>query len=145
MRIILYFYTKNISCKLRVVGCLSVKTVPCVVFAWETNCVPQNISINVNAYLNWLQEKSLKIQMLMTFKRQLCLKISLEKAYQPIAERVDRTVERAQWPLTKQAAGLTHWGRVTHICVSELSIIGSDNDLSPDRRQAIIWTNAGIL
>ena len=41
--------------------------------------------------------------------------------------------------------GLTHWGGVTHICVSKLSIIGSDNDLSLDRRQAIIWTNAGIL
>ena len=40
---------------------------------------------------------------------------------------------------------LTHWGRVTHICVVNLIIIGSDNGLSPDRRQAIIWTNAGIL
>ena len=40
---------------------------------------------------------------------------------------------------------LTHWGRVTHICVSKLTIIGSDNGLSPVRRQAIIWTNAGIL
>ena len=40
---------------------------------------------------------------------------------------------------------LTHWGRVTHICVSKIIIIGSDNGLSPDRRQAIIWTNAGIL
>ena len=40
---------------------------------------------------------------------------------------------------------LTHWGRVTHICVSKLSIIGSDNGLSRGRRQAIIWTNAGIL
>ena len=40
---------------------------------------------------------------------------------------------------------LTHWGRVTHICVSNLAIIGSDNGLSPGRRQAIIWTNAGIL
>ena len=40
---------------------------------------------------------------------------------------------------------LTHWGRVTHICVSSLTIIGSDNGLSPGRRQAIIWTNAGIL
>ena len=40
---------------------------------------------------------------------------------------------------------LTHWGRVTHICVGELTIIGSDNGLSPGRRQAIIWTNAGIL
>ena len=40
---------------------------------------------------------------------------------------------------------LTHWGRVTHICVAYLTIIGSDNGLSPSRRQAIIWTNAGIL
>ena len=40
---------------------------------------------------------------------------------------------------------LTHWGQVTHICVSKLIIIGSDNGLSPGRRQAIIWTNAGIL
>ena len=40
---------------------------------------------------------------------------------------------------------LTHWGRVAHICVSKLTIIGSNNGLSPGRRQAIIWTNAGIL
>ena len=40
---------------------------------------------------------------------------------------------------------LTHWGRVTHICVGKLTIIGSDNGLSPGRRQAIIWTSAGIL
>ena len=40
---------------------------------------------------------------------------------------------------------LTHWGRVTHICVSKLTIIGSDNGLSPGRRQAIIWANAGIF
>ena len=38
-----------------------------------------------------------------------------------------------------------HWGRVTHICVSKLNIICSDNGLSPGRRQAIIWTNAGML
>ena len=34
---------------------------------------------------------------------------------------------------------------MTHICISKLTIIGSDNGLSPGRRQAIIWTNAGIL
>ena len=32
-----------------------------------------------------------------------------------------------------------------HICVSKLTIIGADNGLAPSRRQAIIWTNAGIL
>ena len=40
---------------------------------------------------------------------------------------------------------ISHWGRVTHICVSKLTIIGWDNGLSPGRRQAIIWTNDGIL
>ena len=34
---------------------------------------------------------------------------------------------------------------MTHKCVGKLTIIGSDNGLSPDRRQAIIWTNAGLL
>ena len=43
------------------------------------------------------------------------------------------------------AKSLTHWGRVTHICISKLIIIGSDSGLSPGRRQAIIWTNDGIL
>ena len=40
---------------------------------------------------------------------------------------------------------LTHWGRVAHICVGKLIIVGSDNGLSPGRHQAIIWTNAGML
>ena len=40
---------------------------------------------------------------------------------------------------------LIHWGRVTHICVGKFTIIGSHNGLSPERRQAIIWTNDGIL
>ena len=40
---------------------------------------------------------------------------------------------------------ITHWGRVTHVCVGKLIIIGSNNGLSPGRRQAIIWTNDGIL
>ena len=40
---------------------------------------------------------------------------------------------------------LTHCGHVAHICVSKPTIIGSDNGLSSGRRQAIIWTNTGIL
>ena len=58
------------------------------------------------------------------------------------------TTEHLPGPL-KFAPGkiliLTHWGRVTHICVGKQTIIGSDNGLSPGRRQAIIWTNAAIL
>ena len=42
-------------------------------------------------------------------------------------------------------AYLTHSGRVTHTCVSDLTSIGSDNGLSPGRRHAIIRTNAGVL
>ena len=34
---------------------------------------------------------------------------------------------------------------MTHICVGKLIIIGSDNSLSPDRHQANIWNNAGLL
>ena len=51
------------------------------------------------------------------------------------------------WRLYAALGGdeLTHWGRVTHICVSILTVTGPDNGLSPGRRQAIIWTNAGIL
>ena len=47
--------------------------------------------------------------------------------------------------LIHKGSPLTHWGRVTHICVGNLTIIGPDNGLSPGWRQAIIWTNAGIL
>ena len=47
--------------------------------------------------------------------------------------------------ITSQQCRLTHWGRVTQISVSEFTIIGSDNGLLPIWRQAIIWTNAGLL
>ena len=58
----------------------------------------------------------------------------------------DWLVELDILPLTKHPNyPLTHWGRVTHICIGKLTIIGSYNGLSPGRRQAIIWTNAGIL
>ena len=32
-----------------------------------------------------------------------------------------------------------------HICVGKLTIVDSDNGLSPERRQAIIWTIARTL
>ena len=34
---------------------------------------------------------------------------------------------------------------MAHLCVGKLTIIVSNNGLSPGRRQVIIWTNAGIL
>ena len=41
--------------------------------------------------------------------------------------------------------GLINWVRNTYICAGKLDIIGSDNGLSPCRRQAIIWIIVGIL
>ena len=48
-------------------------------------------------------------------------------------------------PARKMDTILTHWGRVMHICVAKLTIIGSDNGLSPGWRQATICTKAGIV
>ena len=47
--------------------------------------------------------------------------------------------------MNKEAIRLTHWGRVPHICIGKTTIIGSGNGLLTGQRQAIIWTNAGIL
>ena len=40
---------------------------------------------------------------------------------------------------------LTHCRRVTHICISKISITSWDNGLSPGRHEVIIWTNDEIL
>ena len=63
---------------------------------------------------------------------------SRNKNHRPFEDDIYKIVSRTM-------IDLTHWGRVTHICVGNLTIIGSDNGLSPGRRRAIIWTNAGIL
>ena len=44
----------------------------------------------------------------------------------------------------KKPASLTHWGRVTHIYVGNLTIIGSDSGLSTDRHQANIWSDLTV-
>ena len=54
-------------------------------------------------------------------------------------------IDHDQQKVNRTGQLLTHWGRVTQICVGNQTIIGSDNGLSPGRHQAIIWTNAGIL
>ena len=54
---------------------------------------------------------------------------------------------RWPWPSLFFVAGCrsTHWGQMTHICVGQMTRISSDNDLVPEQRQAIFWTNTGIL
>ena len=49
------------------------------------------------------------------------------------------------WLFNCHDSDLTHWGRVTHLCVSEPTIINTDNGLSPGRRQTNIWTNTEKL
>ena len=48
-------------------------------------------------------------------------------------------------PMPSYGVSRPNRGRVTHICVRKVTIIGSDNGLSPGRRQAIILINAEIL
>ena len=91
------------------------------------------------------------------FQSKLDLCSGNHVVYRQTDGRTDgQTDRRTRWiqytpPPTSLGGGiinyvrLTYCGRVTHICVSNLIIIGSDNGLSPGRRQAIIWTNAGLL
>ena len=60
---------------------------------------------------------------------------------------------RNRWPfvanyfffLQTSSKSSTFMAFLTHICAGKLTIAGSDNGLSPGRRQAIIVTIAGIL
>ena len=57
--------------------------------------------------------------------------------------RTNSKWRKRQWRTCSKV--LTHWGRVTHTCIGKITIIDSDNGLSPGCGQAIIWTNGGIL
>ena len=70
--------------------------------------------------------------------------ISQEKP-QPSITKVSLKITYLKFHSNPPLSPLTHWGQVTHICINKLTIIVSDNGLSPGQRQAIIWTNAGIL
>ena len=73
-----------------------------------------------------------------------CHKWRVRAKWRTFVHNEGRKFENLQIALIN-SAWLTQWGRVRHICVGKLTIIDSDNSLSPGRRQAIIWTNAGIL
>ena len=77
-------------------------------------------------------------------EQQRFLLIFRHEAMTFIQKFVQQTQNSRVW-IRSVCTFLTHWGRVTHICIVKLTVIGSDNGLSPGRRQAIIWTNAGIL
>ena len=90
----------------------------------------------------WASADLLWIGTLATYLNEIWIKIKKNFSF----IKMHLKMLSAKWrPPCLHLKVLTHWGRVTHICVSKLTIIGSDNGLSPGRRQAIIWTNAGIL
>ena len=59
----------------------------------------------------------------------------------------DRWIPRTKDQLRGKCFHLmtSSWNPRASVCVGNLATIDSDNGLSPGRRQAIIWTNAGIL
>ena len=65
--------------------------------------------------------------------------------YTPHGKHTKMRYEDVFYAIGLCSSCLTHWGWVMHMCISKLTIIGSDNGLLPGRLQAIIWTNAGIL
>ena len=77
------------------------------------------------------------------WQTKICTSLILNKdmTYFRHLSLADNDSIHIRWSIT----WLTNWGRVTHICVSKVTMNGSGNGLLPGRRQAIIWTNAGIL
>ena len=72
-----------------------------------------------------------------------CFEKSCHVGFNALQQR-KKDSEKQPGPGRKRLS-LDSWGRATHTCASKLTIIASDNGLSPGRRQAIIWNNAGIL
>ena len=65
---------------------------------------------------------------------------------QTVVDEFGFVTEAEAWNFNDQGVVfLTQWGGVTHICVTKLTIVGSDNGLSPGQGQAIIYSNAVIL
>ena len=110
--------------------------------------------------INWHFKDAAALGLTMTAWQQGSIKLNLLKTFSPWTKgandlclfQVDDWKNATQCWLyidshsyTRCLWYLTHCGRVTHICVSKLTIISSDNGLSPGQRHAILWTNAGIL
>ena len=106
---------------------------------WDMININLKFDFPVNRYIwtgksSWLQYEPLSFLDWVGYQHR---RVNMTTAYWSASKGYTKRLYRAQF--------LTHWGRVTHICVDNITIIGPDNCLSPGRRQAIIWTNAGIL
>ena len=94
----------------------------CVTFATDSWHLWHAIPMNAQFKVRFRTDFSHVILYILIFKSQ-CL---------------DKACEHVKWRWTL-------WGREAHICVGNLTIIGSDKVLVPVRCRAIIWNNAVIL
>ena len=91
--------------------------------------------------ITWNRDKSFSFEILGTDFSKISSKIQTFSS-----KKMHLKMLFAKWqPFYSGTNVLTHWGRVMGICIGKLAIIGSDNGLSPGRRQAIMWISAGVL
>ena len=111
---------------------------------WTNNHI---ITTNQHYGIGWLYEGSIMISQYNKSKEMfiwfVCVVIGQFHLY-PLVFLHYLPSNLCHWSSSEECR-LTLWGRVKHICFGKVTIIGSDNGLLPRWRQAIIWTNAGIL
>ena len=100
--------------------------------------------INKSTRGQWVNISEKKI-LIVVYDELQCIEMRIQCDERKNAAVCDGIKHAAASSTSRLKNVLTHWGWVMHICVINVTIIGSDNGLSPGRRQAIIWTNAGIL
>ena len=96
------------------------------------------------ARVNWFLQSSLKTLMNKSQIISLIREVVVTDRFH-CTPQVTSPVKHLPQDCTSKHFGNGNKKNNTHICVSKIIIIGSDNGLSPGRRQAIIWTNAAIL
>ena len=104
----------------------------------------ENVNYYLYDYALFLIIQGLRVFLQESRNREMAFKLSYSYAiWQPhTAVHPYIGALKSQRPV---AYAIKTWGRVTHLCVGNLTIIGPDNDLSTDRRQSVIWNTAGIL
>ena len=104
----------------------------------KSKCIKSRTSNDKN---RWIIKKVMVL-------KKLLPRLATRGIYSPVDWRCDEAwrEQTLVYPPVMCQQRLTHWGRVTHICVGKLSIVGSDNGLSPGRHQAIsLGTNVSKI
>ena len=91
--------------------------------------VPVQTHYVINSYISTYAVEEFFLQNLKS--------IGLELSNLP--DSLSSTVAKTSVKLQRDMTILNHWGRVTHICVRNLTIIGSDNVLSPSHYLNQCW------